>query len=864
LVDSTKKRLLGIGPVKLQRIGLETGIVSEGWSPAEYPEDEVILQLGDGFGKREKIPTDEIVRLIGMSDPSIVTIGLNSVADFKCEMIGNPFSEIRNENEWYDIESISEKIPESWSCLIVNREDGIGSNYGIFNHLEILRRSGKIVVTEAEDTGQHSVALRIAEVVRGNIRVEHVNVTRKRSMAIAIIEPAPAVRTPKPLKYPDVTGILPSGMRIPPPEGVANDFSSILERERECMRDWSPSLPISIVIPVFNRAEILSKTLAMICHQTYPLDLIEVVIADDGSKEDILSVVNLFRDRLKITYVNQEDQGFRAAAARNMGIRSSSHNHIILLDADVAPVPTLVEVYARHFEVSSRSLFCGHRRYVDANMIETSDVVKSPSPMLGLPDIVSQNEIFKKDGHVLDWRMGMYRQSDNLRFEKYPFRAVCSGNLGFHISVFERSGGFDEEFRAWGKEDTEWGFRVWNRGEYIVPLYEACGLHQEPKGGRNETDRELGLEEVMPIFIDRVPVLYRKPEHGIEHSVPLVSIYIPAYNAEESIVETVKSALEQSIEDLEVCIAIDGSDDGTLRKLEENFIGNPRVRWVHQENQGIGGASNSAVQLCRGVFIGQLDSDDILLSDAVEILLEEIQKDTRLGVVYGSFQKETPEGEFLEDGYDWPKFSREKLMFGCIVHHFRLFRARDWWRTDGFARDLTNAVDYDMFLKMSNVTEIKHVPEWTYVYRIHDSSTSIRQRETQIRNHFVVLKRHLNRIGMGRKWEPRSLSKENPRSVKYHKNKFEQPKSTALPFSKMHAAMREAAPPIVKRLAEMESSQRPWTIDDFPRERFFERAVAYSKKKRVDISEEEIRDIQRIYGHNLWRMLESIDGFGVN
>ena len=175
--------------------------------------------------------------------------------------------------------------------------------------------------------------------------------------------------------------------------------------------------------------------------------------------------------------------------------------------------------------------------------------------MLGLPDIVSQNEVFKKDGHVLDWRMGMYRQSDNLRFKNTHLGQFAAEILDFTFRFSERSGGFDEEFRAWGKEDTEWGFRVWNRGEYIIPLYEACGLHQEPAGGRNETDRELGLEEVMPIFIDRVPVMYRKPEHGVEHSVPLVSIYIPAYNAEESIVESVDSALEQTIEDLEVCIA---------------------------------------------------------------------------------------------------------------------------------------------------------------------------------------------------------------------------------------------------------------------------------------------------------------------
>ena len=79
----------------------------------------------------------------------------------------------------------------------------------------------------------------------------------------------------------------------------------------------------------------------------------------------------------------------------------------------------------------------------------------------------------------------------------------------------------------------------------------------------------------------------------------------------------------------------------TRRELLEN----PRVRWVDQENQGIGGALNTAVQLCRGVFIGQLDSMTFF-SEAVEIMLEEIQR-TPIGVVYGSFQKETPDGESL-------------------------------------------------------------------------------------------------------------------------------------------------------------------------------------------------------------------------
>ena len=147
------------------------------------------------------------------------------------------------------------------------------------------------------------------------------------------------------------------------------------------------------------------------------------------------------------------------------------------------------------------------------------------------------------------------------------------------------------------------------------------------------------------------------------------------------------------------------------------------------------------------------------------------------------------------------------------------------------------------------------------MYRIHDSSTSISQKETQIRNHFVVLKRHLKRLGIDRKWEPRPQDEENPRKVRYHKIKFEQPRNTSLPFSKMHAAMREAAPPVVRKLAEMESSQRPWTIDDHPRERFLDRSLAYARRKRSKISESEIREIIGLYGNNLWKVLEEIDNF---
>jgi chondroitin synthase len=851
------RRALGARAASVVSSGFKSDTFQDIWNPVEDLSGDLVVYLGTVDNKKREL--QKILAHFEYDDRPFTSIGTSPGTQIPCKIRTSEKSTFDYGIGFYELDQISEDLPDAWGCLILGQDEAVESILGILDYPNLLSRSGKIIVTGVEDARRHSVSLKIAEVVRGNIRVEAIRLNKDQDLVVAEIQPGGIVSLPRKLDYPSTKGILPKGMVIPSPEGLANDYSKLINLERESYGRWVPNLPISMVIPVFNRSEILAKTLHMITHQTYPLDLIEVVIADDGSSEDILSVVNPFREKLNITYTNQEDMGYRLSAARNMGIRASSNDHIIILDADVAPIPNLVEAYARRFSVTSRAVLCGHRRYVDANSVKPEDLIEDPSKMLSLPDIITQNDVFKKDGHALDWRMGMYRSTANLRFEKYPFRAVCGGNIGFHKSVFERAGGFDEEFRAWGKEDTEWGFRVWNKGDYIIPVYEACGLHQEPPGGKNETDRELGLEEVMPIFTDRVPVMYRKPEHGIKNSVPLVSIYIPAYNAESTIVDAIQSVLNQTFEDLEVCIAVDGADDGTLSKLEDSFFDNPRVRWVHQGNQGIGGASNSAVQLCRGVFIGQLDSDDVLLPEAIDLLLEQIQSDTRIGVVYGSFQKETPEGDFLEDGYDWPEYSREKLMYGCIVHHFRLFRARDWWRTEGFSTDLTNAVDYDMFLKLSSVTEMKHVQAWTYVYRIHEESTSISQKEIQIRNHHLAVKRHLKRLKIDSKWEALPESDENPRKVIFKKRKYQPPEKTALPFSKMQAAMRAAAPPVIRILAEYEATRKPWTMNEFPKEMLIDRAQMYAKRNSSQIEESEIRDLHSTHGDNLWAIFSGID-----
>jgi len=96
---------------------------------------------------------------------------------------------------------------------------------------------------------------------------------------------------------------------------------------------------------------------------------------------------------------------------------------------------------------------------------------------------------------------------------------------------------------------------------------------------------------------------------------PLVSILIPAYNAEWWIADTIRSALEQTWPRKEIIVVDDGSRDQTLRVARQ--FASEVVSVVTQENQGAAAARNKAFTLCQGDYIQWLDADDLLSPEKV-------------------------------------------------------------------------------------------------------------------------------------------------------------------------------------------------------------------------------------------------------
>jgi glycosyltransferase involved in cell wall biosynthesis len=106
---------------------------------------------------------------------------------------------------------------------------------------------------------------------------------------------------------------------------------------------------------------------------------------------------------------------------------------------------------------------------------------------------------------------------------------------------------------------------------------------------------------------------------------PLVSILIPAYNAEKWIGETLRSAISQTWPRKEIIVVNDGSTDGTA-EVVQRFASN-QVKLLSTTNGGHSAAENHAYQHCQGDYIQYLDADDLLIPDKIERQLEALRED---------------------------------------------------------------------------------------------------------------------------------------------------------------------------------------------------------------------------------------------
>src|ERR1700761_4728013 len=111
-------------------------------------------------------------------------------------------------------------------------------------------------------------------------------------------------------------------------------------------------------------------------------------------------------------------------------------------------------------------------------------------------------------------------------------------------------------------------------------------------------------------------------------SEPFFSVIIPVYNRADVVTAAIESVLAQSFQDFEIVVVDDGSSDDPQSAIAA--IGDPRIRFLRQENQGGGRARNTAIDAARGRYIAPLDSDDIFLPHHLQTMKDLLDGTTNL------------------------------------------------------------------------------------------------------------------------------------------------------------------------------------------------------------------------------------------
>ena len=200
---------------------------------------------------------------------------------------------------------------------------------------------------------------------------------------------------------------------------------------------------------------------------------------------------------------------------------------------------------------------------------------------------------------------------------------------------------------------------------------------------------------------------------------PLVSIIIPAYNAEKYIEETVQSALQSRYPFIEIIIVNDGSTDRTAEIIEKLAAENSLIKAYHQENNGSSAARNAAIAHSAGKYILPLDADDFISPDYIEKAVAVLETHPEVKVVYGDAMF------FGEKNGLWrlPKFDINLLARRNIIYASGIYRRKDFDQTSGYCEEIAGMEDWDFWISMlKSGGEVHYIESVVFYYRIISNS----------------------------------------------------------------------------------------------------------------------------------------------
>ena len=224
------------------------------------------------------------------------------------------------------------------------------------------------------------------------------------------------------------------------------------------------------------------------------------------------------------------------------------------------------------------------------------------------------------------------------------------------------------------------------------------------------------------------------------------------YNGGPYLDEAITSIRDQSFADFEFLILDDGSTDNSRAVITAHAQADPRIRLIFRENRGLVASLNQLIGECRSPLIARMDADDISLPDRFERQMAFLAQHPDHGVIGSDCLRVGPDGTPLGLP-DIPRpLSHEDVLANLESGHLMLHNAVIFKRevidaVGGYRPAFAHAEDYDLWLRLSQVTRLANLPEKLVTYRIYPDQVSNRHIVTQGINAAIAWLCHVERAG---------------------------------------------------------------------------------------------------------------------
>ena len=203
---------------------------------------------------------------------------------------------------------------------------------------------------------------------------------------------------------------------------------------------------------------------------------------------------------------------------------------------------------------------------------------------------------------------------------------------------------------------------------------------------------------------------------------PLISVIMPAFNAELYVEEAVRSILDQTFRDFEFIIVDDGSTDRTPEILRT--FTDPRIRLLFNErNEGNYPARNRGCWLAQGKYIAVMDADDVALPERLEKQMRFMEENPEI-LACGTAYRLIGRNKIIVQPVKWTEIQYCLLMTYCMLHPTMMIRAEVMKKLGFYKEESICAEDYDLTLRLAIVGKVINMPDVLLERRLHANQIS--------------------------------------------------------------------------------------------------------------------------------------------